>query len=287
MRQGFAKGQKQLDAGATSAVLKLIKKFQEMLGAGHVAPPTIVWKSEMGARTLGRQIVRGPELQAIADGKPAKNIHSTIELQRIILSNESTLARILAHETIHHVEDGLMTQEDAKRAIALQRAGYRDPSRGHGAFFLASAKKINDLVGDPSFVTVTSDESYERAQSSEKPYFLYVTKLSPGRYAYAWTTRIGPSSKDFLVRKIREGAGFLVTTTDLYWSERGVKLTPNTYVSIPSSDKERMMELEALFEGGNPEYSLALIRAPRENPNALGVLPARPLGQTLGRRPRR
>lgn len=283
MRAGFAKGQKQLDAGATSAVLKLIKKFQEMLGAGHVAPPAIVWKSEMGPRTLGRQIVLGSEIKAIAEGKPAADVRSTIELQRIILSNESTLARVLAHETIHHVEDGLMTQEEAKRIFALMRIG-RKPAGKHGAFFLASAKKINDLVGDPSFVTVTSDESYELSQSTEKPYFLYVTKLSPGRYAFAWATRIGPSSKEYLVRKIREGAGFLVTTTDLYWSERGAKLP---YVSVPSSDTERMMELEALFEGGNRDYSLALIRAPRENPNALGVLPARPLGQTLGRRPRR
>lgn len=284
MKQGFARGQKQLDAAATAAVLKLVRKFEEMLGVGStlpaIAPPTIVWKSAMGARALGRHIVQGSEIRAIAMGKPAASLDSVMELQRIILTSESTLARVVAHEAIHHVESGLMTEGQARQHLA----GYRDRDRGHGTFFRASAKKINDLVGDPTFVTVTSDDSYELAKASEKPYFLFVAKMGDGRYGYAWASRIGPKTKDYLVKKVREGTGAIVTTTDLYWSNGGVTLKPFGPVSLPR-DETRRAELQALFEGGNPAYSLALIRAPKDDPRALGALPPDPraLGSAAGR----
>ena len=254
-----------------------------MLGAGHIAPPAIVWTSVMAPRALGRHIVLGSEMRAIAEGKPAASLDATIELHRSILASESTLARVVAHETIHHVESGLLAASDAQRWLDLSRAGYRHD--GHGRFFLDSAKKVNELVGDPGFVTVKSDDSYELSKHAEKQYFLFIYKIESGRYGYSWTTRLGPAAKDYVILKIRDNRARVVTTTDLYWANTGRKLAAQGYVSVPS-DAERKLELEALFEGGNPEYSLALIRAPRENPNALGVLPARPLGQTLGRRRR-
>lgn len=260
-----------MDSAATSAVLKLVEVFQKMLGVTDIAPPQILWTSKMAPKRLGAHIVSGLELAAIAEGKPARELRATMELHRSILTNESTLARVIAHETIHHVEMGTMTSLDARKF----RAGFIDPTRGHGTFFTASAKKINDHVGHPEFVTVTSDASYERATQSEKPYFLFITKLGE-QYGYAWLMRVGSKSREYITKSVEKGVSHFVVTTDLYWSEKGIKFQVPPRVSMPI-DKERMLELKALFEGGNRDYSLAQIRmSSRDTPGTLGTLPGRP-----------
>jgi hypothetical protein len=280
MPRGLVKGQKQLDTAATTAVLKLVQKFQEMLGAGHIAPPTIVWVSTMAPRVLGRHIVRHSEITAMANGKPAADLNAVIELHRRILTSESTLARVVAHETIHHVDVGSWTSMQAHLAL-----NYADPERGHGPFFRESAKKINGLVGDPSFVTVKSDSTYELPTTTDKSYLLFVFKLDEGRYGYVWATRLGPAAKEVVIERLRSPGRFkaqmrVVTTNDLFWT-KGPKFDARSLrVAVPT-EKERMAELEALFEGNSEEFSLALLRAPRQDPSALGALPA---GRAYGRR---
>jgi hypothetical protein len=206
-------------------VHKLAQKYAHMLGVTEL--PKIVVRNNLGAKWLGR----------LSWKKGQQNV---MEIQESALGDEPTLERIVAHEMAHHVE--MMGLENDQEALAKLRVGIKPQE--HGERWQELAKKINSHVGDASFVTRTSDQSYV-LETKTKPYLVLIEAVSRGSLGYAIGVRLSPKMQAYVDRHQQEYAAKLVTTTDPRWAD-GAKIGNGW--SMPR-EPEGKAKLQALYDG--------------------------------------
>jgi hypothetical protein len=178
--------------------------------------------------------------------------NTVVQLQRVILGDERTLRRIVAHELCHHAEflvgwrENVTKGYDAQDFAFAQRMQMRTPSKGHGVAFRGYADLFNAKYG-AGFVTATSDESFVKGEASRD--LLVLMTMEGGRLMYAVAQRPGPKQRAYLARIAgRRDADTwrLVRTRDTAWT--GGASIGNGY-SIPSSP-ERARKLADLWNEG-------------------------------------
>lgn len=150
--------------GVPPKVIELAWKFAKILGVSVL--PAFAVRNNLSSKWLGRCHKGGPGFR-----RP----RNLIELQKKIFHDETTLARIVAHEMCHHAEFLLMDRND----LALAKIGVWD---SHGPRWQAFADKVNQAMG-ADFVTVTSDSSVVLAPKT-RPYLMMLT-WSGTRLGYA------------------------------------------------------------------------------------------------------
>lgn len=215
-----------MSAGDVARIESLIRKHMRILGVSGPLP-RIALKNNLGSKWLGRHTYY------------PKAGDTLMEIQREVLVDDSTLERVVAHETVHHAEALELSEPDR----ALLRLGARLP--GHGPEFRSRAAKINAVMG-PGFVTVESDQGYKKATST-KEFFLLIVPILPGKLGYAWTVRPSPEILAYVERKKADGGRFVVTRDERF--TRGAKLKRGGPFAVPQ-DAETQAKLATLYAGG-------------------------------------
>jgi hypothetical protein len=219
-------------------IREYVEKYMQLLGSTEA--PSISLRDNLNPRWLGRTMWRSTEPK-----------HTTVQLQRAILTDARTLERVIAHEVVHHVE---LTTLPAEEVACIQQG--RCKHQSHAARFHELAAQINAVMGD-GFVTVKSDESYVLAQQSKQYYLLIGRMHVDGRYAYAWSSgRLrSPRTMQWVERRRKEGA-ILATVSDPLWAARGPRFGEG--MGIPP-DAERQEQLREYYR-----------QATEDNPHAEG-----------------
>lgn len=101
----------------------------------------------------------------------------TIYIQKSVLAHENTLRRIVAHELCH------------AWAFWCLLVGEPGDHRGHGpnSLWAKAVNHLNQRVGDPEFITETSDLSYVTV--NDKYFWLYIEENPRGIW-WAWFSRV-------------------------------------------------------------------------------------------------
>lgn len=206
---------------------RLVEKYADILDISTL--PEITIRNNLHVNWLGRTLwtTKNPD-------------NTVIELQRSVLDDPRTLERVVAHEMVHHVQLLEQTEEDIER---FKRGAEFD---GHGRRFLELAEQVNDHVGDPNFVTVTSDETYE---VKSKSYFLLVVPFGDegpyeGKYGYAAAGRIGPKGRRFIEKYTGpEYNAKLMRSNDPRWIAGGAKIGKQFGVPRDDADQATLKEL--------------------------------------------
>lgn len=167
----------------------LVRAYLEMLGVDVAEEPAMVVQDNVGSRWLGRWSMRW---KAGLPGQPV------IQIQRSVLSDQRTLERVVAHEVVHHVQ--YLQMDPAE--FNLLRLGIRP--LGHGESFRRIAAILNEKIGE-DFVTEKSDLEYV-VMPSGKRILLLIAPTRIGRLGWQWATRLGPKAREWVQRKISEGA---------------------------------------------------------------------------------
>jgi hypothetical protein len=212
----------------------LVQKYMQMLAIQGL-PPRIVIRNNLGARALGScwWTSRAPET-------------TTITLQRVVLANQRTLERVLAHEMIHHRDDRELTQADPARVrLALLRAR----ANRHGESFHEGAALVNRLMGE-GFVTETSDTTYEVAPNT-RPFFVLIADCG-GRLGWEWAARLSPAAKERCRTAQAEGAR-LVQTTDARLADGRARIRRYSGYTFPFPATEVEKLLQALWDEAAPK----------------------------------
>lgn len=207
-----------------------VEKYLRILGASGETLPSLRVQDNIASRWLGitHWVASAPKT-------------TTITIQQSVLGDAKTLERIVAHEVVHHVE--LVTMTPAE--IANQRLLGKRYRISHGKRFRQLAGIVNKAVGDPSFVTEASDQSYAVATQRKQPYYLLIT--APGRYGphygFAWAVRPSKDALDWAKEK-----GKIVMTTDAMWTV-GAKMKRFGGVSLAKPGSEYEQRLRLMYEG--------------------------------------
>jgi hypothetical protein len=214
---------------ANDDISGLVEKYMQVLNCPGLAPVVRV-KGNLGAKWLGR---------CVTNPKTTPDT-TVIELQSSILNHPETLERVLAHEMIHHVD--FQTMSAGERAL-LARGRASD---GHGRRFEELASVVNEEMG-PDFVTVRSDEQYEKDEN-EREFYVLIEQAMPGRLGWSWSAKIGPKAEGVVVRKKERGA-VLITSKDERFTA-GVKIgdRPRRGMSVPAVKSELAEVLRELYE---------------------------------------
>lgn len=208
-----------------SRILGHFQKYADVLGSDTL-PEIKIRDSVISAKWLGRTLW--------TVHKPNQTI---VELQRSILADDRTLERVIAHEMVHHVEMLEIYPSD----VLLMKLGVKP--RSHGQRFQTLAKKINEFVGDPEFVTITSDTSY--AVASTKPYYLLIVQSKSGSFGFAYGVRLTPKMKAAITKWQEQRGARLVQTADVRWT--GGPRIGEGGVGVPYKEEEQAM-LKELWE---------------------------------------
>lgn len=152
------------DAQVIATVIDMVAKFSGMLGFAHVEPKVEI-RDNFGSLWLGQ-----------CEWHPKNPTTTTIRLQRSILGDARSLARIVAHETIHHavaltIAPAVMNPAHPQHREVLRE---RKVGKGHGRYFEVGMERINKEMGK-DFVTKVSDS--EVVVSSTKEIFLLIVPL--------------------------------------------------------------------------------------------------------------
>jgi class 3 adenylate cyclase len=132
-------------------------------------------------------------------------------MQATIFNDEATLERVLAHEMAHHAVTLDAEAGDGSTLVEL----IRDPARAHGAEWKEYAKKINQAVGDSSFVTEFTDH---KPSETSKSYYLWIEhEARRDQLRYAVASSLSAGAKTEIDRGLRAGTGKLVKVTDPQW----------------------------------------------------------------------
>lgn len=219
----------------------LVKKYLDKFFKDYNLPmPKIKIVDRITANYLGRCIY-SPHIDTA---------NSTIEIQKGIINDETTLGKVICHELIHHFRNvtyfGHPTQGEGNRKKDDERRklGFKD---GHGAEFHEWAAKINAVMGK-DYVTEKSDESY--VIEGTKEYYMLVLPVSKNsnNYAWAWTVKPSDEQKAEIQRLIREHAGRLFKSKDTKWLT-GDKIKKYGSASIPR-DEDKKKALEEMYKSG-------------------------------------
>jgi hypothetical protein len=228
LRAGLVSRFPRLYEDATPSVEALIGKYMRLLDVQGERPHVQI-RSNLGSKWLGRCVWKASEPNT-----------STIEIQKAVLANPKTLERVVAHEMIHHAEFTRLTPDQ----MALVKFGIRPDE--HGQTFKSLAAYVNAAMG-ADFVTVTSDQEYEKAENT-KEFFLLVSPISPSRMGWAWAARLSADGKARVSSETAKGAR-LLKTTDERWT-RGVKIKKWGGYSVPKVGTEDEELLRRLFDAG-------------------------------------
>lgn len=184
------------DVEPTRRALAATRKYLDRMGFADMVLPRIGWKEEFGAHTLGKNIAILGILIDEPAGSPRRT--TTTMLDRIILHSPQTFERVVAHEAVHHANALAATRGELEHILRRIQLGI--PGREHGEDFLQLAAILNQAAGDPKFVTVHSDESYERPTQTKKPYYVYVVPLggNANHLGFSVAAKIGPKVSAWL-----------------------------------------------------------------------------------------
>ena len=208
----------------------LVRTYLAMLGISDVEEPDIVLQHNTGSLWLGRWSVKW---RAGMPGRPV------IQIQRSVLSDQRTLERVVAHEVVHHVQ--YLQMEPAE--LQLVKLGFR--SVGHGPAFSQLAAVLNAKIGE-GFVTEKSDQEYVVAPSGKR-ILLLISQTRVGRLGWQWATRLGPKAREWVERKVSEGARLVEAyDNDFVWTS-GPRIVAWTGWAAPP-DEQVQARLRDLYE---------------------------------------
>lgn len=153
----------------------------------------------------------------------SKETNTTITLQKRVLVDDRTCARIVAHEVIHHIQF-LKDQDDS-----------------HGPIFESYAQKINEVMGS-GFVTKESDLDY--ITSDTRAFYILIYKAENG---YVWQTAVR-LTKDMSWRvkaaKLHYNCKFFKTRDRKLWRTRAnLGIAGNYHISTNSNIQQALKSL--------------------------------------------
>ena len=122
--------------------------------------------------------------------------NTTIEIQKSILDDEKTLARVLIHELVHHWV--FMTNP---------------AEHGHNGPWKVKAEELNKTLG-AGYISQTSDESYVK---NGKEYFLVIY---PDRGTFIFMSTVNPSTmqKAKIARHVQDDSARIFRINDPYFA---------------------------------------------------------------------
>lgn len=181
-------------------------------------------------------------------GTTESDDNTVLHLQKSIMSDETTLRRIIAHELAHH-EDNLVN-EKAK----LEQYGFHTfrmlnrASDGHGAAWLAIAARFNNKYGE-GFVTPKSDESYVVDEGDRKPFFVLMTLSYGDKLYWQHATRLSPKMVTRLTGYARDNGKpdsyqrrLFMVTDPMFQKSPTIGLGGDAY-AVKDEDKEKVKKL--------------------------------------------
>lgn len=182
---------------------------------------------------------------ALSDGE------TTIYLQKSLLGHEQTLRRVLAHEICH------------AWAFWHFQLGKPGDHRGHSpnSLWMKAVNQINQGVGDPQFISETSDMSYVTV--NDKYFWVYIEENSQGLW-WAWFSRV----TDMTSRAILARATLPETRATV------VRANDDRYL-IPKGKLPYVARLQQTPE----DMKATMLNALKENP----MTPTDTLGEVLRR----
>lgn len=215
-----------------TSIEALIDKYMGILGVRGMVAPLIKLRDNIGSRWLGQTVYAPHKLPDT----------TKIVIQKSILPLPKTLERVIAHEVIHH-RDFLNLRPDEKRLIVL---GFKPD--GHGANFREGAARINEVMG-PDYVTVKSDQTYDRAQKTSREFYMLIRPAYDDKLGWSWASRL---SDDMKAKISAMSHGRLVKSSDPRWTA-GVKFKKYGGMSLPKGGETADL-LRQLYDATSPAY---------------------------------
>lgn len=204
---------------STQGVQRLVERYSKILGHDDLSSPHIVVHNHLSSRWLGKTV------------QTFGATRTTIHLQKIVFADADTLARVVAHETIHHVQ--LMTDPPTQTQIKFNLWD------GHGIDFFRMAAKINEVEGK-DFVTKTSDSSYALAARIDRNVYMFIRQIH-GKATYQIAARLTPKMmthmKRFPGRLVK-----LLPGADAYWTDGRPPRIGSKRYAIPEGPRTVLLE---------------------------------------------
>lgn len=150
---------------------------------------------------------------------------TTITLQKRILNDERTCARVVAHEMCHHVE------------FLRNPNIYED---GHGPTFLKYAAIINNALGH-NFVTTESDKDY--VIDNTKDFYVLIFPVQEGKFAWQVAGRLTKDMEDYVrMCKFRYGCKFFKTKDRRLWRTPNLGSDKNYHTLQNNSEIQKILK---------------------------------------------
>src|SRR5271157_2478293 len=155
-----------------------------------------------------------------SDGQTFGADNTTMEIQKRVLTDETTLRRIIAHELCHH-EVSLLVAKPKLLELGFEtykRFGNILGPDGHGKEWKAVASRFNAKYG-ADFVTRTSDQDFVYGTTDDKELFILLNNYVYGRHkqrlGWQWAVTLSPKAKELLNSLDWESGEYkLVKSTD-------------------------------------------------------------------------
>jgi 2'-5' RNA ligase/GNAT superfamily N-acetyltransferase len=237
---------------------KILHELLPVLGEPNLPEPPLKIVNQPRARQIGRDIwrvgLRGNEIWG--------EENTRIELQKVLLDDEQSLRRILAHELCHHADNLVNGPKLIEKYQGTGDRGYNLVFRelgetAHGAGWKQYAQKFNAKYG-ANFVTEKSDETYATKPKNLKPYYMALWKHPSGKIYYSVASRLGSKALKYLWRKRmrRDESERLMMTTDPLFVRGGASIGGGW--SVPDKGQPQIeTRLEELWnEAGNQNIEL-------------------------------
>lgn len=178
----------------------------------------------------------------------ADTLNTHIKIQRVAVSNPTTLKRVLAHEVVHHV-DMMKLQHEQENYENI----YGKRWSAHGQSFNDLMCFFNSRIGKPNFVTPEGGPDLTLAPWRAKSIWLLVGRQKIlGSYEYGWMWTRAMTS---VARKIAESylgiPGLtlrLLKTSDLTWAGNENRLEDLNSIPLVPADEEYQIKLRGLYE---------------------------------------
>src|SRR5271166_728756 len=186
--------------------------------------------------------------------------NTRIEVQKVLLNDERSLRRILAHELCHHADNLINGKALIEKYQGTGRRGYDLVMRwmksdAHGTGWKSYAQKFNAKYG-ADFVTATSDESYATEPQNVKPYYMALWRQQSGKIYYAVASRLGSKALWHLRHKLEDQTERLLMTTDPRFVRGGATIGQGWTV-LDKSEVQLQAALGELWEiAGNQQVDL-------------------------------
>ncbi len=191
---------------------KVMHELMPILGE-QLPEPELKMVNQPRAGWLGRNNWR----IFIKNGSISWDPNTTITIQKYILSDETTLRRIIAHELCHHADALIEGVAELSRLSNFGMIGYKtflngQRGSGHGSSWKKYAAKYNAKFG-ADFVTERSDESYVQEEMPIPAYYIMMRKDGEKIY-YSVSSRMTQNIRGFVDRFAGEPNYRITKTTD-------------------------------------------------------------------------